>query len=187
MKIDFRYITDKFEKPMLGGNETWCTNIWLYIITGLVGAISGWGAMKSSFGDATFSQAVAMAFNFGLLYTLVCWCGCTAMAFVQIPDTKMATRRSIFNLVAIALIYYACAILSVLAVIAICLLIILFFMSAGASSGKSSSSATSSEPDEVYDGEGNRQYVEKTIGRDRIQTNDGRTMRREADGTYRDI
>ena len=187
MKLNFRYITDKFEKPMLNGNEAWCTNNWVYVITGLLGAINGWLGIREYFTGASFGEAALAVTNFGILYTLLCWAGCTAIAYIQIPDKKMAFRRSMFNLVTVAVMYFACAILSVLALIAICLMIIFFFMSAGAASGKTSRGTSSSGSDTIYDGEGNIHYVNSSISNNRIQTSDGKTMRREADGTYRDL
>lgn len=188
MKSKFRFIIDNLEMPMLKRNEAWCTNIWVYLITGLIGALTGWTSLRLYFSGATFGEAASISLNYGLLYTLICWCGCSATAFIQIPERNYAIRRSIFNLVVVALTFYVCAILSVLAFFLVCLMIIGFFMSmAGSSSGKKLSGSSSAEPDAVYDENGNVHYTSSSIGSNRVTTTDGRTMRREADGTYRDV
>lgn len=187
MKSKFRFIIDKFEMPMLKHNEAWCTNIWVYLITGIIGALTGWQSLRLYFTGATFQEAASICLTYGWLYTMVCWCGCAATAFIQIPERKYAINRCIFNLIAVALTFYICAILSVLAFFVICIMIIGLCMSAASSSSKKSSASASDAPDTVYDGEGNQHYVSSSIGNDRVVDTDGRTMRREADGTYREI
>lgn len=65
-------------------------------------------------------------------------------------------------------------------------LILLFMAPTGLAAGFSSDGKDDT-PEEVSDGNGNRHFVAGSQGSDTVTTTDGRTMRRQADGTYRDL
>lgn len=180
----FQFISKDFELPLLDNRTEWLTNQWVYIITGIIGAFAGLSAVRYFFTGATFAEAASLTAIYGVLIIMAAWAGCTAMAFCRIPDLKYAVRRSIFNLVVIALVYFVCAILGVLAMIAIIVLVVGGMLAAG---GGRSGSSKSSVSDVVYDENGNVHYVSNSVGRDRVQTTDGNVMRRNPDGKYSNI
>lgn len=65
-------------------------------------------------------------------------------------------------------------------------LILVFMAPAGLAAGFSSKDDNGT-PDVVSDGNGNYHHVVTSQGRDTVLTTDGRTMRRHADGNYRDV
>jgi len=65
-------------------------------------------------------------------------------------------------------------------------LILLFMAPTGLAAGFSSK-GNDGTPDTVSDGNGNHHYVADSQGSDTVTTTDGRTMRRHADGNYRDV
>lgn len=185
-KSHFEFISDYFELPVLDRNKAWLTSVWVYYIIAIIGAVTGVVSLVEYFSGSDFMPAAMITLKFGLLVTLMTWCGCTATAFLVIPDTKFALRRSIFNLIVIALVFYVCAILSVLALIAVAMMVAGILLASGGSSLKSS--LVESKPDDgmISDGHGNYHYVEKSLGNGRVQAN-GENWRREADGSYRRI
>lgn len=180
----FQFIIRDYEMPLLDNNEEWTTNIWVYFTTGVIGALTGMSSLKFFFTGATFAQAAGVVLSFGLLYTLVVWAGCTISAFYNIPEVKYAVSRSIFNLIAVALVFVVCAALGVIAMLMIIILLASVLLAAG---GRRGSKSSGSSPDVVYDENGCAHYVSQSIGSDRVHTTDGSTMRREADGTYREL
>ncbi len=185
MSSKFQFISN-LELPLVGHNEDWLTNTWVYITTALIGALTGLTSIKYYFTGYEFGDAATIVFNYGMLYTIAVWVGCTACAFYNIPDVKRATARTIFNLIAVALTFYICAALAVITVIALIVLFVLMAIAFGGSGRSRSGSSSSSASDTVYDGEGNIHYVTSSNG-NYIQDTDGNTMRREPDGTYRNL
>lgn len=188
MLSKFRFINYTCQRPLLAYNEEWLTSTWVYLITGILGALAGITLVGSALSYTSEEAAIAAAIFGGYVITVI-WCGCSAAAFYEIPNIKYALIRSVFDLIAISLVYVICMALSIIAIIVICIFIALFFIAfAGKSSGRSSSSSSSSSaPDEVYDGNGNRHYVSSSLSNYRVITTDGDTMHRQADGTYRNV
>lgn len=180
----FQFISKDFELPLLDNKSEWLTNMWVYVIVGLLGACAGLSAMRQFFISATFSEAASITAIYGILVIMPVWAGCTATAFCKIPVLEYAVKRSIFNLIAITLVYFVCALLGVLAMLAIIVVVVGGLLAAG---GGRSKSADSSTPNEIYDENGNVHYVSQSIGRDRVQTTDGNVMRRNPDGKYSNI
>lgn len=181
-----QYIIDRFEKPMLADNESWCTSNWVYLLTGFVGALTGIYALYILFNDS-FADATASTLKSALLYIMTCWSGCAVLAFLQIPDTKYAIRRALFNFLAVTSIFFIGAILSVVAFAVICLMLVGLFMSAGAGSRRGHSASSSSDDDTLYDQQGNIHHKSSSISNDRIVDESGVTRRREADGTWSEL
>ena len=187
MLSKFRFISNDFELPMLDHNENWITNPWVYCITGILGAIGGIAAFRLMMMGDSFGEVFSALVFFGACIVPPIWAGCTATAFFEITETKYAFRRCIFTFFVLWLTFFVCAALSIIAIIVLCIMIVSLLLAAGSGGGRRSKSSSDSGPDTVYDENGNTHYVSSSSGSDRVTTTDGRTMRREADGTYRDL
>ena len=136
---------------------------------------------------ASAGEAISVSLVWGMYVTLAVWAGCTAMAFMAIPDTKFAIRRSIFNLIAVALVFYICAALSIIALILVTIMIVGLMLAAGGSGKSSRRGSAFGESSNVTDEHGNVHYASSELDNNRVLTTDGETMRRGADGTWRQI
>lgn len=179
----FEFISRDFELPLLDNKEEWLTSKWFYFICGLIGALTGIRSLEHMFMGASFAEAAGITLSYGSIFVLSVWSGVTAAGFVKIPAPRYAVARSVFTLIAFALVFLVCAVLGVVAFLLI-IVIVVGALLGGISRSGSSSSAPSDSDDTVYDGEGNIHYKSSEDG-DRITTTGGDTMRRMPDGTYR--
>ena len=167
---------------MLGNNEEWVTNVWVYVVIAIIGALSGLQIIREAMVSSSIGETCMQIFKIGIIVSLMAWGGCTIAAFIGIPASKSALRRSIFNLVAAILVFYVCAILSIVAIIVIVAMIALFALASGGGRG-SSKKSSSADDGTIYDGSGNIHYVSSQDG-DYVNTTDGGRYRRRPDGNY---
>lgn len=181
----FEFISRDFELPLVDHNEEWLTNKWIYVICGVVGALTGIRSLEYMFMGASFAEASGITLSYGFIFVLSVWSGTTAVAFVKIPVLRCAVARSVFGLIVLSLIFLVCAILGVIGFFLIILIVIGALLGGRSRSGASSASSSSSG-NTIYDGEGNIHYTSSEDG-DRITTTGGDTMRHMPDGTYRKL
>lgn len=65
MSSKFQFISN-LELPLVGHNEDWLTNTWVYITTALIGALTGLTSIKYYFTGYEFGDAATIVFNYGI-------------------------------------------------------------------------------------------------------------------------